>query len=88
MSQSDVQEQKQKDPTMLLSAAPNGQRLRISGIRSGKGLRARLSAMGIMIGAEIEVIGNTGHGPCIVSVMGSRVMLGRGMCEAISGRPI
>lgn len=86
MSQSDIQEQ--QGSAIPLSAAQNGQRLRICGIRSGRGLRARLAALGIMVGVEVEMIGNTGNGPCIVSVMGGRVMLGRDMCEAISGKPM
>jgi len=35
--------------------------------------------MGIVPGTEIEVLQNAARGPFIVSVKGSRIMMGRGM---------
>ncbi|MFA4987457.1 MAG: FeoA family protein [Candidatus Brocadiia bacterium] len=46
-------------------------------IRGGRGLGARLSSMGIGPGAEIHVVSNSGRGPMIVAILGSRLALGR-----------
>ncbi len=39
--------------------------------------------MGLVPGVEIEVVSNAFHGPFVVSVKGSRMMLGRGMAWKI-----
>ena len=53
-------------------------------IRAGKELEARLLAMGFVPGERLEVCRNSAHGPLLVGVKGSRVMLGRGMAEKIA----
>ncbi len=60
-----------------------GKRVRVVGIDGGRRLQARLAQMGLMPGVEIDVINNTFHGPFIVGVKGSRVVLGRGMALKI-----
>jgi Fe2+ transport system protein FeoA len=57
--------------------------VRIDAIDAGSGFQGRLADMGIAPGAEIEVLRNSAHGPFIVSVKGSRIMLGRGMAQKI-----
>jgi ferrous iron transport protein A len=61
-----------------------GRRVRILAVEAGHGLVARLSAMGLIRGTEVEVIRNDPHGPVVVSINGSRVMLGRGMAQKIA----
>jgi len=50
---------------------------------AGDGLTARLAAMGLLPGAEIEVLSNSNRGPFIVAVKGTRVVLGRGVAQKI-----
>jgi Fe2+ transport system protein A len=57
--------------------------VRLVAVDAGHGLRGRLAAMGIVPGVEIEVLRNSGHGPFLIAVKGSRIMLGRGMAQKI-----
>ncbi|MBI5725172.1 MAG: ferrous iron transport protein A [Planctomycetes bacterium] len=66
-----------------LAMVEAGKRVRLKAIQSGRELQARLAAMGLTPGIEIEVIRNQSGGPCIVAVRGSRIMLGRGMAHGI-----
>ena len=68
---------------MPLSMVNSGQKVRLLAIRAGRGLQARLASMGLVPGAELEVISNNLRGPFIVSVKGSRLVLGRGMAHRI-----
>ena len=72
--------------TLMLTAVEPGRKVRVSRIESGAALKARLAAMGLLPGVEIEVMGRPTRGPLIVSVMGGRLMLGRGMAEKIAVR--
>jgi ferrous iron transport protein A len=65
-----------------LSEIPAGRRVRITGHRGGRMLRARLLAMGLNLGREVEVIQNN-RGLIIVGVNGGRVALGRGISQKI-----
>jgi Fe2+ transport system protein FeoA len=64
---------------MPLSMARAGQRVRLVGVNAGRGLQGRLAAMGLVPGEEIEVVRSDVAGPIVVSVKGSRLVLGRGM---------
>jgi len=66
-----------------LAIVESGRRVRFLGVHTGRGLQARLSAMGMIPGVEIDVISNSDHGPFIIAVKGSRIMLGRGMASKI-----
>lgn len=68
---------------MSLSMIGTGQRVTLVRVDAGRGLRARLAAMGLVPGVELEVIRNTFSGPFIIAVKGTRVMLGRGMAHRI-----
>ena len=59
-----------------------GRRVRITGHRGGRMLRARLLAMGLNLGREVEVIQNN-RGLIIVGVNGGRLALGRGISQKI-----
>lgn len=49
----------------------------------GRGWVKRLYQLGIMPGAEIEVIVNNTHGPVIVRVKDTEVAIGRGIARRI-----
>jgi len=51
-------------------------------VRGGKNVRNRLMEMGIIEGAAIRVVANSG-GPLIVQLGNSRFAMGRGMAEKI-----
>ena len=59
-----------------------GQRVRVADVDAGKDLRARLCALGLTQGMSAEVL-SVGAGPVILSVMGSRLILGHGMADKV-----
>ena len=66
-----------------LSEVKVGQTVRLVRIDAGHGLKHRLAAMGLLANTKIKVLRNEGRGQLIVSVKGSKVVLGRGMSEKI-----
>lgn len=64
-----------------LAEVPSGERVHLLEMDAGDGLTARLAAMGLLPGAEIEVLSNSNRGPFIVAVKGTRVVLGRGVAQ-------
>jgi ferrous iron transport protein A len=68
---------------MVLSAAKSKRGFRILNINAGHALQARLASMGLVPGVEFEVLANHNHGPLILALEGSRIMLGRGMAAKI-----
>jgi len=68
---------------MPLAIVQAGRRVRLVAVDAGHGLQGRLAAMGLVPGVEIEVLRNSMHGPFLVEVKGSRIMLGRGMAQKI-----
>lgn len=74
-------------PVMRLEMALVGQTVLFEGIRGrGRGLTHRLAEMGLLPGEEMEIL-NRGPGPFIVTVKGTRLLLGRGMVGRILVRP-
>jgi Fe2+ transport system protein FeoA len=71
------------EKTMPLSSVSAGRKVKLCAIRAGRSFHARLVSLGLLPGTELEVIHNSAWGPFIVSVKGSRIMLGRGMAEKI-----
>ncbi len=67
---------------LSLAEIPAGRRVRITSHRGGRMLRARLLAMGLNLGREVDVIQNN-RGLIIVGVNGGRVALGRGISQKI-----
>lgn len=59
-----------------------GQRVKITGHQGGRMLRARLLAMGLNLGREVDVLQNN-RGLIIVGINGGRVALGRGISQKI-----
>lgn len=57
--------------------------MRLVTVDEGHGLQGRLASMGLVPGVEIEVLRNSLHGPFLIAVKGSRIMIGRGMAQKI-----
>lgn len=66
-----------------LSAIRSGEKVRLASIEAGRGLNSRLASMGLLPNVEIIVVNNRHPGPFVISVKGSRMMLGRGMAHKI-----
>jgi Fe2+ transport system protein FeoA len=68
---------------MPLTMLKEGARAVLRSIGGGRQMRGRLAALGLLPGTELEVVQNSGKGPFIVSVRGSRIVIGRGMAARI-----
>lgn len=68
---------------MPLAMIPEGAKAILRRIQGGRGLRGRLSAMGLVPGTEVTVLRNGGRGPFVVAVNDARICLGRGMAMRI-----
>lgn len=69
---------------MPLTVIQPGRRVRLITVSAAQGLEGRLAAMGLVPGVEIKVLQNSGHGPFLVAVKGSRIALSRGMAQKIA----
>ncbi|MBK1722585.1 FeoA family protein [Thiocystis violacea] len=68
--------------TFPLTMAAEGERVRIQGLRGGKGMVMRLTELGLNQGAEVRVIQRQGGG-LIVARGETRIALGGGMAMKI-----
>jgi len=66
-----------------LSLAVPGKKVTLVSINGGRGLRARLTNMGLKVGMQIEVMHSYRAGPCIVFAENTRLVLGHGMADKI-----
>ena len=66
-----------------LSNVRTGQKVRLTTIHAGDGLKSRLAAMGMVPRAEMLVVNNGSPGPFVVAVKGCRIALGRGMAHKV-----
>jgi DtxR family Mn-dependent transcriptional regulator len=69
-----------------LSTIPSGSVVTLAGIDAGRELKSRLAAMGMIPNVEFKVITNNASGPFVVSVKGSKIVLGRSMVHKITVR--
>ncbi len=67
-----------RPPTGSLAELATGTRAVVRVLRGGQELISRLSAMGLVAGAPVEVLQNRGSGPLLVRVCDTRIALGRG----------
>jgi Fur family ferric uptake transcriptional regulator len=74
---------RKREPTIPLTMASPGERVRIIGFMGGKGMERRLTSMGLNRGADVEVIKSSGPGPLIVASRETRIALGYGMAKHI-----
>jgi Fe2+ transport system protein FeoA len=70
-----------------LAQVPSGQRVRITGYQGGRMLRARLLALGLNLGREVDILQNN-RGLIIVGLNGGRVALGKGISQKILTEPV
>ncbi len=63
---------------LLLTTLPCGKEAIIRRLEGGRGVLARLAAMGFTPGAFITVLRRSDHGPLLVSLRGARVAIGMG----------
>jgi Fe2+ transport system protein FeoA len=70
-----------------LALVPSGQRVRITGYQGGRMLRARLLALGLNLGREVDILQNN-RGLIIVGLNGGRVALGRGISQKVLTGPV
>jgi len=73
----------QRRKLLPLSDAPKGERLVIARLDGGPMARARLMAMGLRMGDEVDVITNSGQGQLVIGVDYKRIVLGRGMARKL-----
>jgi Fur family transcriptional regulator, ferric uptake regulator len=73
----------QRDDTIPLLLAANGEKVRIVRILGDREMYARLTAMGLRAGLCLQVISNHPAGPFIIAVNDSRLALGKGMAQNI-----
>jgi len=66
-----------------LSAVKAGETVKLAKIEAGRGLNSRLASMGLLPNVEITVVRNSHPGPFVISVKGSKMMLGRGIAHKI-----
>jgi DtxR family Mn-dependent transcriptional regulator len=71
------------DTTVAVSELRPDQVGTIVDLSGGRSFMARLLALGCSPGTEVKMVHNSGHGPLIVSVRGTRVALGRGEAERL-----
>ena len=74
------------DAEQSLAVALPGQKVRITGHQGGRMLRARLLALGLNLGQEVEILQNN-RGLIIVGINGGRIALGRGISQKILAEP-
>lgn len=73
---------------MPLTMLAPGHRARVSEVReSGRGIKRRLTAMGIAPGVEISVLASQG-GPVLLRVGQNRIAIGRGMAHRVMVTPL
>lgn len=70
-----------------LAQVPSGQRVRITGYQGGRMLRARLLALGLNLGREVDILQNN-RGLIIVGLNGGRVALGKGISQKVLTEPV
>lgn len=74
-----------KFPTKMRSITDikEGEKVQITQFRCERGIKHRLCSLGILNGQTVQVIKNDSHGPIIIKVLDSKIVLGRGQAEKI-----
>lgn len=66
-----------------LSEIKEGAAARVCIIDCGSRLNYRLCSIGVACGEKLEILKNDMHGPIIVKVVGTCIVIGRGQAEKI-----
>jgi Fur family ferric uptake transcriptional regulator len=72
-----------RQPSLPLYMAAMGEKVKITGIAGGSEVKRRLNDLGLLVGAEIEVVSSNPAGPQVVIVNGSRLALGAGVARKV-----
>jgi len=73
----------QREPSLPLHYAVNGEQVRIVKIMGGREIQARLSDMGLKVGDCLEIISNHPSGPFIIANKGMRLAINAGIAQKI-----
>jgi len=71
-----------------LDELPTGSEAEIESLNGGGAFVGRLAALGFVPGSRVAMVQNRGYGPIIVSVIHTRVALGRSEAGSIRARRI
>lgn len=71
---------------MTIDTLETGRLAVVCGVHGGHARRGHLMNLGIVPGVPVRVVQAGMRGPMILEVLGSRIMLGRGLAEAIEVR--
>jgi Fe2+ transport system protein FeoA len=69
--------------TRALSRVEEGETVTVVSVHGGRGLRSRLTTMGLLPQVQISVVHNGRFGPFVVSLKNSRIAIGRGVADKI-----
>ena len=69
--------------SLPLFLVPPGKEVTLVAILGGRGLKARLTDMGLFEGVKLKVIHSHRPGPCIILVGNTRLILGYRMAQKI-----
>jgi ferrous iron transport protein A len=69
--------------TRPLSQVAEGQTVNIIRIDGGRGLRMRLTTLGLLPNTQVTVIHNGRSGPFVINVKNSKMALGKGVVDKI-----
>ena len=72
---------------LSLDQAHPGCKVKVKKVAGGRSLCARMAAMGIYPGAELELLCAACGCPCLIRVQGGTVSLGAGVCQKILVTP-
>jgi Fe2+ transport system protein FeoA len=75
-------------PGIGLDELPTGSDAEIITLAGGSSVNSRLAALGFVPGTRVSMVQNFGRGPLIVSVIHTRVALGRSEAIGIRARRI
>lgn len=73
-------EQRESKP---LSTVKAGETVKLAEMDVGKGLKGRLTSMGLLPNVNVDVVSDGSRGPFVISVKDSKMMLGRGVANKI-----
>ncbi len=73
--------------SMLLTDTPIEIPLIVTAVNAGRTAQARLASMGILPGEKLMVLRNDINGPLVLEVKGTRVAIGRGLCQKVMVSP-
>lgn len=73
---------------MPLSMAASGEKMIVTEVRGGCGIRKRMADLGLNIGMDITIIQSDHQGPLLVDLKGTRYAIGRGLAHHIFVEPV